>query len=144
LFDGTGEREIDIVAAQEDVFADGDAFEGEFAIGFADGDEREIGGAAADVDDEDEGAGVDAFAPVGMAFEPGVESGLGFFEENEIGKAGAAGGVFGEGAGGGVEGGGDGDEDLGVFDVAEGLAEVGEVGGGGFEGGDFRDAFGGG
>ncbi len=52
--DGVGQREIDVVAAEQDVFADGDAFQLQFAFAFGDGDQGEIGGAAADIDDQHE------------------------------------------------------------------------------------------
>ena len=78
--DSVGEGEIDVIAAEQDVFADGDAFELQFAVLFGDGDEREIGGASADIDDEHEVAFVDALTPVGMALDPGVEGGLRLFE----------------------------------------------------------------
>ena len=143
LFDGARKGEVDIVAAEEDVFADSDAFQGELAIGFADRDQREISGAAADVDDQDFVTGPDAFAPVGVAFDPCVEGGLRLFQQDEISEAGAARGVFGEAAGGRVERSGNGDENLRIPDVAKRLAKVVQVGGGSFQGRNARHAFGG-
>ena len=49
-----GEREIDVVAAEQDVLADRDAAQRQFAVALGDGDQGEIGGAAADIDDQDE------------------------------------------------------------------------------------------
>ena len=45
---------------------------------------REVGGAAADIDDEDQVAHLDALAPVGMALDPGVEGGLRLFEQGDV------------------------------------------------------------
>jgi hypothetical protein len=134
-FDGAGEGEVHIVAAEEDVFADGDAFEGEFARIVGDADEGEVGGAAADVDNEDKGAGVDAFAPVG-----GVRARRrrrpGALQGGRGGGSWLLGGFEGEVAGGGVEGGRDGEEDVVGVEVRGGGAEVGEVGAAGFDGGE--------
>ena len=51
---GVGQREIHVVAAEQDVLADADALELELAGLFSDGDEAEVGGAAADVADQDD------------------------------------------------------------------------------------------
>ncbi len=143
--DGVGEGEIHVVAAEEEMVADADAVELEVAAGFADGDEAEVDGAAADVANEDDLAGFYLFAP-GFAGggEPGVESGERFFEESWIGETGGDGGFVGEGAGGFVEGGGNGDDGFAIVEgrevfagVEEAFAEVFEVAAGGFEGGDF-------
>ena len=91
-FDGAGQREIHVVAAEQDVLADGHAVERQFAIALGDGDEREVGGAAADIDDQDQVAGVDALAPVGVALDPGVEGRLRLFEQNHVAVAGLFGG----------------------------------------------------
>jgi hypothetical protein len=48
------------------------------------GDQREVGGAAADIDDQDEVADLDALPPVSMAFNPGVEGSLRLFEQNQV------------------------------------------------------------
>ena len=48
------QREIHIVAAEQDVFAHGDALELQFACLLGHRDQREIGGAAADVDHQDQ------------------------------------------------------------------------------------------
>ena len=49
-----GQRQIDVVAAQQDVLAHRHAVEGQFAALLGDGDQREIGGAAADIDHQDQ------------------------------------------------------------------------------------------
>ena len=46
------ERQVHVVAAEQDVIADRDPLEGERAALLADRDQREVGGAAADVADE--------------------------------------------------------------------------------------------
>src|SRR5207248_834995 len=60
----TREGQIDVVAAEEDVLADRDAIERELAAALGDGDQAEVGGAAADIDDEDQVADLNALAPV--------------------------------------------------------------------------------
>ena len=82
--DSTCEREIHVVAAEQDVFAYGDALKAKFAAFLCDRDQREVGGTAADVDNEDEIADADLLAPVRMAFDPGVESGLRLFEQDDV------------------------------------------------------------
>ena len=52
--------QVDVVAAQQDVFANCDALQIQLAVAAGDRDEREIGGASADVDYEDQIALVDA------------------------------------------------------------------------------------
>ena len=49
-----GEREVHVVAAEQDVVADGDALERQLAALLAHGDQGEVGGAAADVADQDD------------------------------------------------------------------------------------------
>ena len=82
-----GEREIEIVAAQDQVFADGDAVELGFpAFAAADADEREVGGAAADVANQDRLAWGDLLFPVAaMANQPSIEGGLRFFDQHDAG-----------------------------------------------------------
>ena len=48
-----GEGQVHVVAADERVIADGDAAKREFAGFFGDADQREVGGAAADIADEE-------------------------------------------------------------------------------------------
>ena len=48
------ERQVHVVAAEQDVIADRDALERQVAVALADGDQAEVGGAAADVADQDE------------------------------------------------------------------------------------------
>ena len=57
------EREVHVVAAEQDVLADRDALEGEVAVALGDGDQAEVGRAAADVADEDQVADLDPPPP---------------------------------------------------------------------------------
>ena len=50
----TGHREIHVVAAQQQVFADGDALQLQLTIAFGDGDQSQVCGAAADIDDQNQ------------------------------------------------------------------------------------------
>ena len=54
LLQQTRERQVHVVAAEQDVLADRDALEREIAVPLADGDQAEVGRAAADVADEHE------------------------------------------------------------------------------------------
>ena len=49
-----GEREVHVVATEENMVADREAGELDIAAGFGDGDQREIAGATADIDHEDD------------------------------------------------------------------------------------------
>ena len=60
---GVGQREVHVVAAEQDVLADREPREGEVAALVADGDQGEVGRAAADVADEDDVADLDLLAP---------------------------------------------------------------------------------
>jgi hypothetical protein len=93
LLQMTRQREVDVVAAQQDVLAHGDAIQLQIARLLGDGDQCEIGSAAADVDHQDEIANLNALAPIGMALDPGIESRLRFLQEQEILVAGQLGGL---------------------------------------------------
>ncbi len=60
---GVGQGEVHVVAAEQDVLADGEAVEGEVAVLLADADQGEVGGAAADVADEDDVADLHSLPP---------------------------------------------------------------------------------
>jgi len=67
------------------VIADREPGEGKPPLLFAHADEREVARSAADVDDEDDVAGMDELAPrVARRLHPGVERGLRLFEESEV------------------------------------------------------------
>ena len=95
LVDVAGKGEIHVVAAQKNVFADRDTLQLKFAVFVGDRDQREVGGAAADVEDQDEIARLHAFAPIGVTLEPGVKGGLRFFEKSHFRKAGQLRGTLG-------------------------------------------------
>ena len=121
---GVGQREIDVVAAEQDVFADGDAFELQFAGLLGDRDQREIGGAAADIDHQNQIALLDALAPVGMPLDPGVEGGLRLFEHGDVPVAGSLGGLAGQFARDGVERSGHGDQNFLLVEGRVGMLVV--------------------
>ena len=89
--DRARERDVHVVPAEEQVLSHRHAFESELAAARARRDQRQVGGAAADVDHEDERMRRHAGTPVRLvAHEPGVERGLWLFEEDDVGKAGVA------------------------------------------------------
>ncbi len=51
--DGVGQGEVHVVAAEQDVLADGLAGQDQVAVLLGDGDQGEVGGAAADVADQE-------------------------------------------------------------------------------------------
>src|SRR5437899_1663641 len=82
------QRQVDVVAAEEDVVADREAGQRQATLLLAHCDEREVAGAAADVDDEDDVARTHVSAPfVAGGLDPGVERRLWFLEERELRKA---------------------------------------------------------
>ena len=152
--DGVGQGEVHVVAAEQDVLADGQAGQGEVAALVGHGDQGEVGRPAADVADEEEVADLDLLPPaVALRGEPGVEGGLRLLQERDVLQPGGPGGLDGQLAGDGVERGGDGQQDVLVFEpvggdlpaicVVPGVAEVGQVGGRGLDRRDLRDVVGG-
>ncbi len=134
-----GEAAVEIVAAEEQVFADGAASDAGRGAGL-DVEEGKVGGAAPDVDDEEGGGAVHGEGR--GFFEPAVEGGLGFLHEVRVGgQTGEEGGFEGELQRGGVEGSGNG-EGEGLLGEGQtvggfpGLAEMSEEAGGGFDGGE--------
>ena len=97
-------REIDVVAAQQNVLANRDAFQLQFAVLLGDGDQGEVGGAAADVDHQNQVAHLNPLAPIRMPLDPGVEGGLRLFEQQNVLISGLFGGLQGQLAGDRVEG----------------------------------------
>ena len=65
--DDVREREVHVVAAEQDVVADRDAVQLEVAVALEHRDQREVAGAAADVDDEDDVARPHLLAPAAAA-----------------------------------------------------------------------------
>ena len=81
---GSREREIHVVAAEQDVLSDCDALKAKLAAFFRYRDQRKVSGAAADIDDEDQIAYPDLLAPVRVAFDPRIKSCLRFFEKDDV------------------------------------------------------------
>ena len=81
-FEQTRERNVDVVAAEQEMIADGETFQSDARLGVAHGDQAEVGGAAADVDDEEKLQTFEAVLPVAfVATEPGVERRLRFLQQ---------------------------------------------------------------
>ena len=110
-----GEGEVDVVAAEEEVRADGAAAQD---AGLGVFDEGEVAGAAADVDDQGALAGEQLRLPIGGAGEPGAEGGERFLKQHRMRQAGFAGGFDGELTGDFVEGGGNGEQHLLIGELA--------------------------
>ena len=102
--DDVGQGQVDVVAAEQDVLTHGHAGERQFTAALGDGDEGEVGGAAADIHHQNEVADGDEPAPVGVALHPGVKRGLRLFEQSDVFEAGLFGGFEGQFARHGVEG----------------------------------------
>ena len=113
-----GEGEIHIVAAEKDMLADADALEVEDAFFFRNRDQREIGGAAADVANEDDIAGTNLRAPIGAGLGgPGVKRRERLFQQNDLAKPRRLRGFRRQIFRDFIEGGGDGQNDFGVGGV---------------------------
>ena len=86
--DQVGQREVDVVAAEQDVIAHRHAGEGEAAVVLAHLNEGEIAGAAAHVHHQDDVGGPDLGAPLFPGgIDPGVERGLRFFQQRQLAQA---------------------------------------------------------
>ncbi len=106
--DHVREREIHVVAAEQDVLADRDAMQFEIAFALDHRDQREVGRAAADIDHENDVADLDLLAPLaGALLDPAIQRGLRFFEQRHAAVAGGLGGFGGQFARGRIERGGD-------------------------------------
>ena len=125
------------------MFSHADAVERQGSGGFTDGDQAEIGRAAADVANQHDVTRAHVAAPVGAGgFQPGVKRSERFFEQEGFGKTRAAGGVAGEVARRLVKGGWNGDHHAGggpveFVGVIHRRAQVGKKVGGGVERGNF-------
>ncbi len=101
------EREVHIVAAEQDVLSDRDALEGEIAVTLRDRDQAEVRGPATNVADEDQVSDRNAAAPgVAEAVNPRIESSLRFLQQSHLRQPRSGGGLHGELAGFLVERGG--------------------------------------
>ena len=146
-FHQPGEREIEIVAAEEEVLADRGAGEVDQVAFAGDADEAEIAGAAADVADQNDLAIEELLAGRGeVVGDPGIEGRGGLFEQRELLDAGIARGHDGEFARLFVEGGGDGEDDVllgkrDAFGLVPFLAEFRDEAGGDFDGREHAAGF---
>jgi hypothetical protein len=69
------------------VLAHGNALQLQIAIALQHGDQRQVGGAAAHVHDQDDVAMLDLLAPLAAAgLDPAVQRGLGFFQQRQPAK----------------------------------------------------------
>ena len=104
LIDRVSERQIHVVATQQDVVADGDTSERHVAVLGGHSNERKVGGAAADVHDQHHVAGLDLFAEAfAHLLNPRVERRLRFFNQRDVWQAGLLRGFHREVARGGIE-----------------------------------------
>ena len=134
-----GQRQVHVVAAQQNMFAHGDAVQFQLAALLQHRNQRKVAGAAAHVDDQDDVAGLDLFAPApAAALNPVVKRGLRLFKQCQRGVAGSAGGLGGQFARGRVKRGRNRDGDVLLLKrrvgvgLVPGLAQVGQVAGRGF------------
>ena len=101
---GVGQGQVHVVAAEQDVVADRNPRQRQVAGLLADGDEAEVGGAAADVADQHHVADFHLLAPLVVAgVDPGIKRGLRLFQQRDVFQPGGAGGFHGQLAGHGVE-----------------------------------------
>lgn len=144
LFHLAGQGEVHVVAAEQDVLADGNAFEREFAARILNIDQREVGRTAADVHDEDAISRAHLLPPFGMLGQPGVERGLGLFEQNQVFDACIAGCLFGELARDSIKARRNREDDTRMGQIDAGcLRKVLQICLGGIDWGEPLDAFGG-
>ena len=81
LGDQARQREVDVVAAEQQVLADRDALEAEPVGAAPHRDQREVGRAAADVDHQHRAVRRELLAPAGMRTDPGVDRRLRLLEQ---------------------------------------------------------------
>ena len=138
LLDVVGQRQVDIVAAEHQVVADGDPAEPGAGRRLDDGDQAEVGRPAADIADQDQLAGADLALPaVLVRDDPAVKRRLRLLQERDRGELRPLGGLERQLAGGLVERGRHGQHDLLVFEairriapgkrVVPGIADVPQV-----------------
>jgi hypothetical protein len=148
-FDQVGQRQVHIVAAQDQVVADADARQGRLRCGRAvlqfHLDQAEVGGAAADVGHQHQArAGQFGGEGVAMAVQPVVQRRLRLFQQPQPPQAGQARGLQRECARAFVEGGGNGEHQVllrqGTIGMARvpGRAQIGQVAGAGRQRRDLR------
>ena len=79
-----GQRQVHVVAAQQDVLAHRHPAQRKLAIGFRHRNQREIRGAAADIHHQDQVAHRHPLAPVRMPLQPRVEGRLRLFQQRDV------------------------------------------------------------
>jgi hypothetical protein len=86
--DHVSQRQVHVVAAQQDVFADRDTMQLKIAFAFDHRDQRQVGRAAAHVHNQDDVADLHLLAPGAAAFlDPAIERGLRFLQQRHAGVA---------------------------------------------------------
>jgi hypothetical protein len=117
LADLVGEAEIHIVAAEQDVVADGHSLEDQLAVPFPNRDQAQVGRTAADVADQNQVAQPHRCAPVVAArVDPGVEGSLRLFEDRYLWQSRFARGAYREIARHGIERRRNGEQNFLLFD----------------------------
>src|SRR5258707_14316882 len=85
LLESARQRQIHVVTAEQDVVANGDAFQRQFAVLFGNHNEAEISGASTDVAHENQVADLDSSAPsIALAVKPCVERCLRLFQQRDV------------------------------------------------------------
>ncbi len=113
-----GQRQIHVVAAEQDVLADADALELQGAGGVGHRDQAEVGGAAADVADQNDVARRHRVAPLPVGLRgPGVEGRLRLLQQRDAAQSSGFGGLGRQVSRDLVERGGHRHHDLPVADV---------------------------
>ena len=146
--DAVGQGQVDVVAAEHQVVADGHAAEAGAGRGLDHGDQAEVGRPAADVADQDQLAAADLALPALLVRDdPAVEGGLRLLEQGDRREPRALGRLEGQLAGRLVERGGDGQDDLLLLEpvlgvvpgegVVPGVADVAQEVGRGLDGRDL-------
>ena len=150
LFDVFGQRQVEIVAAEDQMIAHGHAMELHLAaFAAADADQREIGRAAADIADQNFLARLDqSFPIVLMRVNPGVKGGLRLFDQHHPRQAGQGRRFDGQFAGHLVERGRQREHEILLFQRlarefgVPGVAHVGQIPGTDFDRREPLDVFG--
>ena len=120
-----GQRQIHVVAAQQDVVADRDAGQLQGALILGDRDQRQVGGTATDIDHQDDVPDPDLAAPITVAIvDPAVERRLRLLQQDQVDDADSPRRLGRQFTGGRVEGRGNRDRDLLDFQGILGVAEV--------------------
>ena len=111
--DEMGQGQVHVVAADQQVVAHGQPLQDQFALLFGHADQRQVGGAAADIADQQGIADGEALPPALAAVgQPGIDGRLRLLQEDEVlGQSGGQGGLAGQLPGAGVERGRHGEHD---------------------------------